>query len=98
MSWRTFDHGSDKFIDYPLKWNNGTLEIDEIGIKSNKRPPLDPNKRPKNPNDELENVLIGDGRQGRKVISINNHVSSVIQAELYPHLSMSQVVLYHEAK
>lgn len=79
MSWRTFDHGSEaflnqKFVDYPLVWNNGLLQIEEIGFKSNKRPPLDAQKNPKNPNDELENVLIGDGRPRRKVISINNHV------------------------
>ena len=74
MSWRTFDHASEKWIDYPLEWVNGTLKIEEIGIKSNKRLPIDAEGNPKYPNDELENIIMGDGRSGRKVISVNNHV------------------------
>ena len=74
MSWRTFDHASEKWIDYPLEWVNGTLQIEEIGIKSNKRLPIDAEGNPKYPNDELENIIMGDGRSGRKVISVNNHV------------------------
>ena len=78
MSWRTFDHYKGKFADYPLEWNHETdqLEIMKVGMKTPLEPPFDENMNPKDPMDDLENILSGDGREGRRVITINNQVCS----------------------
>ena len=78
MSWRTFDHYKGKFADYPLEWNDETekLEIMKVGMKTPLEPPYDENMNPKDPMDDLENILGGDGREGRRVITINDQVCS----------------------
>ena len=47
-----------------------------VGMKTPLEPPFDENMNPKDPMDDLENILAGDGREGRRVITINNQVSS----------------------
>ena len=78
MSWRTFDHYKGKFADYPLEWNDETekLEIMKVGMKTPLEPPYDENMNPKDPMNDLENILGGDGREGRRVITINDQVCS----------------------
>ena len=80
MSWRTFDHYKGKFADYPLEWNDETekLEIMKVGMKTPLEPPYDKNMNPKDPMDDSENILGGDGREGRRVITINDQVRSNI--------------------
>ena len=64
-------------MDYPLEWSNESnkLEIMKVGMKTPLEPPLDEKMNPKDPMDDLENILGGDGREGRRVITINNQVS-----------------------
>ena len=64
-------------MDYPLEWSHESnkLEIMKVGMKTPLEPPLDENMNPKDPMDDLENILSGDGREGRRVITINNQVS-----------------------
>ena len=50
------------------------FEITDIGMKSPDDPPVDENGNPKNPMNELENILTLDGRSGRRFITINHQV------------------------
>ena len=43
-------------------------------MKSPDDPPVDLNGNPKNPMNELENILTLDGRSGRRFITINHQV------------------------
>lgn len=105
MSWRTFDHYKGKFADYPLEWNDETeqLEIMIVGMKTPLEPPFDENMNPKDPMDDLENILAGDGREGRRVITINNQFpgpnlrarhGSIIKVKVYNDLPTEAVTVH----
>ena len=63
-------------MDYPLEWDPMTqrLEIMKVGMKTPLEPPMDENMNPVDPMNDLDNVLPGDGREGRRVITINDEV------------------------
>ena len=74
MSWRTFDAAADSVQDYPIYWDTDTksLQILGKGWHPSDQPPTDQNGIPKNPIDELENIITADGTAGRRVITIND--------------------------
>ncbi|CAG5109980.1 Oidioi.mRNA.OKI2018_I69.chr2.g4439.t2.cds [Oikopleura dioica] len=82
QTWRTSDFGEKRSYpkgamrDFPLSWNSTKKNFDifQEGINVGINDVIDENGRAKNPLDELEKLLLLDGQQMRKVITINGQV------------------------
>merc|ERR1712048_47236 len=73
MTWRTMDYHKGKSQDFPLAWDkkNQSFQIVDKGYHSPDHPPLNEYGFEKEPEHELENIIPGDGRPNRLLITIN---------------------------
>ena len=81
-TWRTTDYGSKRnyakgaLRDFPIRWNKtrSNFDIVQEGINKGVEEVIDENGKVRDPLDELENLLLVDGQQMRKIITINGQM------------------------